>query len=419
MAKPWMTSSDLIESVKRKIAVPINQRTFTEEDILAFANEELVISQVPDILMFHEEYFVFSQDHILTANVQKYPLPERAMGMKLRDVFYVDTNSNLFEMTRINPDDKAYWQRESAVINLMQKYYLEGNDIVLAPQNVSSPTGNLRFSYFLRPNQLVVNERAAICESFFRIVNISNANIVAGDTLTVGDLVFTAVSGSPSSLEFQIGVTSAVTAANLASAINADMTYIALASSNAVNIYYSELDTEVSSSNNNGIELNSRIGIKFTSSLPTNITHDVKIDFLQTKAGHKTYAISVPLKSDAVSSNSILFDGINTDKYSIINDSRSLIPAEFKVGDYICEEYECIIPQIPSDLHNGLAERTAARLLAAQGDMQGLQISAAKIADIKHSEGALLDDRVDGSTQKINQRKSPLSFLRMGIRRRI
>ena len=118
--RPWYTSDDLVNAVQRKIAIPLNQRTFSKEDILAFGNEELVISQVPDILMYHEEYFVFSEDVTLTPNVQRYPIPERAMGMKLRDIFYVDTNGNLFEMTRINPDDKAYWQRESATINLMK-----------------------------------------------------------------------------------------------------------------------------------------------------------------------------------------------------------------------------------------------------------------------------------------------------------
>lgn len=418
--KPWMTSSDLINAVKRKIAVPINQRTFTEEDILAFANEEMMISQVPDILMYHEEYFVISQDHLLTPNVQRYSLPERAMGMKLRDVFYVDTNENLFEMTRINPDDKAYWQRESAVINLMQKYYLEGNDMVLAPQNVSSPTGKLRFSYFLRPNQLVPNNRAAICESFFKKVTITNVSISPGDTVTVNGLTFTAVSGVPSSLQFKIDTTSTLTAANLATAINSNGTYTANNNnSNIVSIYFSKLDTSVQSSNSIGLTVDSKIGMKFTSSLPSHITHDVNVDFLQTKAGHILYAMSVPLNTNAVSTDSIMFDGIDTSKYSLVHTTQSLIPYNFEVGDYICQEYECIIPQIPSDLHNGLAERTAARLLAAQGDMQGLQISAAKIADIKHSEGALLEDRVDGSTQKINQRKSPLSFLRMGIRRRI
>jgi hypothetical protein len=43
----------------------------------------------------------------------------------------------------------------------------------------------------------------------------------------------------------------------------------------------------------------------------------------------------------------------------------------------------------------------------------------AKIGDIKNAEGMLLDNRVEGSVQKITQRKSIVSWLRMGIRRRI
>lgn len=406
MAKPWMTSNDLIESVKRKIAVPLNQRTFLENDILAFANEEMLISQVPDVMIYHEEYFVYSEDVLLSPNVQRYPIPERAMGMKLRDIFYVDTNGNLFEMTRINPDDKAYWQRESAVINLMQKYYLEGNDIVLAPQNVSSPTGNLRFSYFLRPNQLVVNSRAAISESFYKSVTIVNGSLSAGDTITIGELVFTAVAGSPNPLEFQIGGSSAATAANLTTSINTDGTYNALNNnSSIIDIYYDVLDLDFTS-DTVGITVSSQIGIKFTDTVPSNITNRSIIDFLQTKPGHKLLAKDIQLGSSVVSDDSILFDA-------------GVIPSNFIIGDYICSQYECIIPQIPPDLHNGLAERVCARILSAQGDMQGFQLSSAKIADIKHSEGALMEDRVDGSSQKINQRKSPLSFLRMGIRRRI
>src|SRR6266853_4661648 len=107
MANPWYTSSDLVSAVQRKIAMPLNQRTFTSDDILAFANEEMLISQVPDILMYHQEYFVWSENVLLVPNQQRYSVPERAMGMKLRDVYYVDNNGNLFEMTRINPDDKA------------------------------------------------------------------------------------------------------------------------------------------------------------------------------------------------------------------------------------------------------------------------------------------------------------------------
>ena len=407
--KPWMTSADLIESVKRKIAVPINQRTFTDEDVLAFANEEMMISQVPDILQYHEEFFVTYVDVPILANQKRYPIPERALGQKLRDVWYVDTNNNLYEMVRINPNDQSYWQRETSANNVMQKYFLEGNEIVLAPQTITSPTGSLRFTYYLRPNQLVLNEKAAISSAFFKNITVTNGTIVDGDTITIGSVVFTAVSGSPAALEFQIGANSVATASNLVTSILTDATYSASngsPSTNIVKISYSTLSTDIEASNTIGFSVSSQTAIQFTADLPDAIVDGVKIDFLQTKPGHKTLKMSQLLPIGSVSSDSITFNS-------------GVIPQEFIIGDYICEEYECIIPQIPPDLHNGLAERVCGRILAAQGDAMGLQMIGAKLGDIQKSEGALMDNRIDGSTQKITQRKGLLSYLRMGIRRRI
>lgn len=54
MVKPYYTSNTLIESVKRRMAFPIAQVTFSNEDILALANEELFLAQVPSIMQFHE-----------------------------------------------------------------------------------------------------------------------------------------------------------------------------------------------------------------------------------------------------------------------------------------------------------------------------------------------------------------------------
>lgn len=407
--KPWFTSQDLIDAVKRKIAIPINQRTFTEEDILAFANEEMVISQVPDIMIYHEEYFVATLDVPLISNVTRYPIPERAMGGKLRDVFYKDINDNLFEMTRVPPEDKAYWQRESGSSSLMQKYFLENNDVVLAPQNMNNPTGSLQFSYFLRPNLLVKNDRAAICSNFFKNVVVDNGSIVAGNTLTVGSVVFTAVVGAPSALEFQIGANSIATASNLVTAINTNATYTATngsPSTSTVTINLLQSDVDVQSNNNSALSVDSRLGIQFTDLVPSNIVDGINVDFLQTKPGHKSLKLSYQLPIGSVSDSAILIPS-------------EIIPDDFIVGDYICEEYECIIPQIPSDLHNGLAERVCGRILAAQGDMAGLQMVGAKLNEIKTAEGALLDNRVVGSTQKITQRRSPLAWLKMGVRRRV
>ena len=406
--KPWLTSDDLISAVKRKFSIPIAQNLLTEDDILAFANEEMMISQVPSILQFHEEFFVFNEDITLENNKVKYPIPTRAIGGRLRDVFYKDTNGNLFDMTRINPNDKAYFQRDAGTNNFIQKYYIENNYIVLAPQNATNPTGFLNVSYFLRPNQLVKNERAAISSAFSKQLTIDNTTLAANDTFTIGDVTFTAVAGAPSALQFQIGASSTASATNLVSAINTDGTYSAnngTPSSANIVVEFDVLDTDFETSNTAAFVISTNQGIKFTE-IPANITNGSVIDFLQTNPGHKLYDMSVELGSSAITGDYIYF-------------TSGIIPDEFTVGDYVCLEHECIIPQIPTDLHTALAERTGNRIMAAIGDQIGLDSSSKKLQEMEARQGTLIDNRVEGSNEKVTARKGLLAWGRMGIRRRL
>lgn len=403
--KPWMTSEDLISAVKRKISFPISQNTFSEDDILAFLNEEMLISQVPSVMSFHEEYYVDTVEVPLLDGISTYQIPNRAIGMKLRDLFYKDQSGNLFEMTRIAEDDRAFFQSDLGANGTIHKFFLQGNNIVLRPQVQFEVTGSLLFVYFLRPNQLVANNRAAIIESFTKKVIIDNSSISAGDKLYIDNTEFTAVSGVPSANEFQIGVSSIATATNLTSAINANGVLSAnngSPSTNTVKLSYSNLSLAISS-DSLGISVQSLQGIEFNS-IPDNITNGSVIDFLQTKPGHKIYKYDITLSSSAISGNNIEFN-------------PSDIPSELLVGDYVCSEYECIIPQLPPDLHNGLAERACARILAAIGDQAGLATINQKLQEVEARQGQLLDNRVEGAPIKIRSRNSLLSLGKMGWRR--
>lgn len=405
---PWMTSTDIIESIKRKISFPISQNTFTEADILRFANEEMMISQVPSVMEFHEEYFVTYSDTTLEQNVNRYPIPDRAIGMKLRDIFYVDQSGNLFEMTRVSSEDRAFYQRNIAANEQIYKFYMEGNDVVLANTLITSPTGSLRFVFFLRPNQLVPNDRAAIITNFVETITVVNASVVAGGTVTIDGQVFTAVSGSPSTNEFQIGGSSIITATNLKTAINTNGIVSAdngSPSTDTITLLYSDLSLEFTTSNTAAFIIPDSQGIQFDQ-VPSNITETSLVDFLQTKPGHRTKAYDVVVPSNSISGMVIDFDAAD-------------VPSTLIVGDYICSANECIIPQIPPDLHNGLAERACARILAALGDQAGLQMSMAKIQEIEHRQGNLLDDRVEGAPQKIVARHSILRYNGMYSRRRL
>lgn len=400
MSLPWYTSNDLIEAVKRKISFPVSQNTFTEDDILAFANEEMSISQVPSVLMYHEEYFVVTETVPLESNKSRYSIPSRAIGMKLRDVFYQDEQGNVFEMTRVHSDDRAYFQAVTAINNAIAKFYIQGNDVVLTPAVNSGPSGSLLFVYYLRPNQLVLNDRAATIESFSNTITIDLTALVAGDTVTIDDVVFTAVSGSPSTNEFQIAGTSTLTATNLKNAINTNGVVAAdngTPSTNIVTLTYSDRQLVISTTNSTSFSIPATLIVN-CDQIPAHFANGNNIDFLQTKPGHKTLALSIAIPNNGISGNSIIFNSED-------------VPEDVIVNDYICSEYECIIPQIPSDLHTGLAERTAARILSSIGDQAGLNNINTKIGEIDQRQSSILDNRVEGAPQKVLNRRS---FLRFG-----
>lgn len=434
MAVPYLTSDALVEAVKRKISLPVSQNSFSVLDILAFCNEEMQISQVPSVLQYHQEYFVYNVISPLLSNKVNYPIPDRAIGMKLRDLFWKDQSGNLFEMSRIQTEDKAFFSRNIGANEAIYKYYLEGNDIVLTPQVIQNPTGQLVFGIFLRPNQLVTDDRAITVTSFSKTLTVDNATIAVGDYLTItttsssGVVVIytlTAVAGAPGANEFQIGGTSIITATNLATAIGLTGAVTSAStgspSTAIVTIVYNPLSTTfetatIANAVTLGMVVQTGQGVIFTA-IPSTWQNPVTlvteplfvdssyVDFLQTKPGHRIRSYDVLIPSGGISGTTINF-------------SADDVPSDLIIGDYVCLANECIIPGIPPDLHGGLAERAAARILAALGDQIGLTMSQQKIADIDARQGNLIDNRVDGSPLKVLNRKSLLRFGKLTSGRR-
>lgn len=526
---PYLTSDTLIESVQRKISVPLSQNTFTMSDVLSFANEEMFIAQVPGILSYHSEYFTTYVTVPIYTNVSRYPIPTRAIGQKLRDVFWQDTSGNIFEMTQVEEHDRAFYQRNIGTNQAIHKFYVEGNDIVLTPGLIVNPTGVLIMVFYLRPNQLVKNDRAAIIQNFQQTITINNTLVNPLDIVTIGvdanpagsgfvNIPFTAVNtlggtissiafnsadstlittSSPHQLssyqsvvitgsnsnpivdgtwpvtvlspttftipieiatagtsgsftclnQFQIGATGTITAMNLATAITSTNILMGATSiSNVVTLSYINIYTNITCPNTTGfiipqtfydnqISYTSTIGIVFNA-LPstytdqeTNVTSSLfvpnaLIDFLQTNPGHKTYVYDKIIPPNGISGNVLTIPQfmlkvptgtVNT----IQSEGIQYMLAPLIPGDYICLANECIIPQIPPDLHNGLAERTSARILAALGDQAGLQASNAKIQEIETRQGNLMANRSDGNPLKVTARKSLLKMGQLGRFRRM
>lgn len=450
-AKPYYTTDDLISSIKRRISFPLSQNTFQYSDLVAFLNEEMQLSAVPAVKMEHEEYFVYKQTVDLVDGISRYEIPNRAIGMALRDVKYSDSSGNFYDMTRIAPDDKAFFQQSNGSNQTISKYYLEGNEIVLTPLVTSGASGKLNFFIFLRPNSLVRNDRAAIIQHFEKDVVISNnSNLEVGDKIVISvgnnssspaNYIFEAVNTiNPLStnIQFIIGIDANSTAINLNTAIasanipNVISNYST--NTNFVNITYKDISNSITDIKVNGhlnpsaftID-NTNLSISFDQ-LPTSYTDPETmvtsplygagdmVDFLQTNPGHRTYVYDVPI----VSINGVVakFNAAQLQTYLNNSSGGTLAFYNIKVGDYICLQNECIIPQIPPELHNALAERAASRVLMAIGDVQGYQVSQAKLAEMNKYQETLIGSRIESSVPKVFNRYSLLRLGKSRFRRR-
>lgn len=319
----YLNSTTLVETILRESLIPSNQATFTTDDFLAMANQETRIGLVPSILQYHQEYFVIDTAPIpLVANQQHYPIPYRALGSKIRDIYYMDSSNNLRLMTRINPEDRPYYQQTNSSV-YHQAFYLQNNDIVMVPEVTDNPTGSLLIAFFIRPNDLVD-------------MSLNRTALITGSAIVGDNTVFT-VDRIPS------GQTPFIQ--------------------------------------------NGQVVTAFTTS--------TLVDIMQTKPGHKI------LNYDMVPS------AVDTVGLTITFPTASL-NEQIALGDYISFAGECIIPNVPTDLHDVLSQRVVQRCLQALGDQEGYGVATAKLKEMNAGLGTLMSNRSEGNPIKIVNRNGVL-----------
>ena len=169
MKKLYMTSDDLIASIKRRGMIPQHQVTFKAEDFLAFADEEMEMGVVPTIIKNHEDYLLYSQKIPLVSGQHRYTIPYRAIGNKLKDAAIVDDNGNYFELTRISLAQLSMYNSNS--MPTPRAFYVENNQIVLVGTTIPF-SGSIVMSYYMRPNKLVLLEQVAQISTINRVTGM-------------------------------------------------------------------------------------------------------------------------------------------------------------------------------------------------------------------------------------------------------
>lgn len=163
------TTTDIINSIKRRGSFPTSDTTFSNTDFLTILDEEMQNTILPLFTMINEDYFIEYQDESIVANQDLYRINKRAMGVILRDVQLVDSNNAITSLVRLYEEDKT------STTNNEQGYFLKGNRVQLSPKPTSA-AGTLRLVYFRRPSQYVLT---SACAEITSIDTATNSIVVS------------------------------------------------------------------------------------------------------------------------------------------------------------------------------------------------------------------------------------------------
>lgn len=382
---PYLTSDTLIQSVRRRCSLPKSKSHYSDDDILEFANDELMDTILPTIKAMHEEYFVWTLTIDIEENKSAYAIPERALGSALRDVAYIDEQGNKYEMTRIIRDDR-YTTQFPSTYSEPYRFYVENDKIVLVPDIKDNASGKLEMAFLLRPNQLVQSTLVAKVQSIDPDF-VAISNIVNGSTTTITTdsahflsdnetISISSVSGVDAAL---LNTTHVVTVINEVS-------------------FSVAVDTSAAAALTGGIVDNNTTKITCIN-LPDTITGSV--DMLKTKSPHTTLAYDVDVKKYLYSNNSLT-----------IKDSD--LPSELQRGDTIANVYETDIPGVPTEYHRHLVSKVCERVMEGIGDQNGLAAAMRKSAQSEDSMSTISENRVTSAPLKV---KNSSGFLNRKYRR--
>lgn len=426
-----LTTDALVTTALRRAMIPSDQSTFTSSDIRDIMNEEIGIHVLPMIMRAHEEYSVIDEDVPLESGKSQYKIPYRAVGNKLREVQFVDSTSSHYEMTRISIEDRPEFQ-DSYTSSRFLQFYLQDDNVVLTQNQRTN--GSLRMSYYIRPNTLVEDNRAGIISSQtneFGTVTITDfTNLVSGtaDTVTIAGVVFTAQSAAVTlgDATFQSATSTDATATSLAAQINAHSiasSVTASASSSVVTITgdtstYDMSDLAYTDNDSNVGLTVSDIQRTFTlTAFPTHFSTTTVYDFVKGTSPNKIMAFDKTVASTDSTALTVTF---NTSELQVLNpfDASNTKTLELSVGDYIMKKEEAIVPQIPTELHPILSQRTAVKMLEALGDTEGMRNAQTELERMEYNAMTLIDARAEGSPQKIRNKHSTLRSAIRGRSRR-
>jgi hypothetical protein len=195
------TTTDLLESIKTRAMIPTSQATFTTARLLQMADEDLQTVIAPMIMQVKGDYFVTNNDQTITSETH-YPIPGDAIGLKIKDCFWIDpgdSEEREVQITQVNLADVTNQYCQGWTFG----YYLQNNDVVLVPSGMQDTT--LRIKYYRRASKLIPTDEAGQVTAVDTVTNIITLDNVPAEWAVGDDLC--GVDADPGFLTVATGMT--------------------------------------------------------------------------------------------------------------------------------------------------------------------------------------------------------------------
>ncbi len=171
------STTGLLSTLRLLPLMPSVQALFDDDNLLTIMTFEMTSKMYPMIDNQTEEYFVTRDDQPYTTSQFEYPVPERALGGKLRSVSFVDSNNNEIRVPRLRPEDiMSNVNSTGLAINpALWGFYLQNNKVILYLGSFTGSSGSykfLRLRYIRQPNILVKTDECA------RVISINGNDVV-------------------------------------------------------------------------------------------------------------------------------------------------------------------------------------------------------------------------------------------------
>ena len=144
-----LTSSELIQSVKRKANIPERQETYTDQDILKIATEELQLKLSAQIISVNEQYMLFGHIQSISDGGTYFRISERALGNKLLDVQILQPDGTFRPCVRILPEARANYPRRK------YEYIIFNGFLEFSVPLTTADGSELKQLIYVRPAELV------------------------------------------------------------------------------------------------------------------------------------------------------------------------------------------------------------------------------------------------------------------------